>query len=411
MSNALAIATATATLALEILQPAADEAVSGATVTTVRPDSSGNGSIKPRVNLYLFQITPNTAWRNNDLPTRTSDGQLIQRPRVAIDLHYLLTFYGDELQLEAQRLLGSVVRAMHARPILTRQMINNTLINSAYPYLAASNLADEMELIKFTPLPLSLEELAKLWSVFFQTQYTLSVAYQGTVVLIESEDTPRATLPVQEPFIRVMPFRNPHIERVYPATGPGQLIFADSTLVIEGKQLQGDVTEVRIAGSDPLPTSDVSDTKITISLADVPTADLHAGVQGIQVVHSISLGKPLAPHKGFESNVAPFVLHPRIVSQDAPDSTQVIVKTDVMIGQRQRVILLLNKNVLVNPASYSFPVEPRNADTDTLTIPINGVEAGDYFIRLQVDGAESPLDLEPGPDPNNPTLGPIVSIP
>lgn len=407
MSNALAIATATATLALEILQPAADAAVSGATVTTVRPDSSGNGSIKPRVNVYLFQITPNTAWRNNDLPTRTSEGQLIQRPRVAIDLHYLLTFYGDELQLEAQRLLGSVVHAMHARPILTRQMINNTLINTAYPYLAASNLADEMELIKFTPLPLSLEELAKLWSVFFQTQYTLSVAYQGTVVLIESEDTPRATLPVQEPFIRVLPFRYPHIERVYPATGSNQLIFADSTLVIEGKQLQGDVTEVRIAGSDPLQPLEVSDTKIAILLANVPAGTLHAGVQGIQVVQSIDLGKPLAPHKGFESNVAPFVLHPRIISQNAPGANQVIVKTDVTIGQRQRVILLLNKNTLVNPAAHSFTVEPRNADTDTLTVPINGVEAGDYFVRVQIDGAESPLDL----DPNSPALGPIVSIP
>jgi len=292
-----------------------------------------------------------------------------------------------------------------------RQMINNTLINSAYPYLSTSNLADEMELVKFTPLPLSLEELAKLWSVFFQTQYTLSVAYQGTVVLIESEDAPRATLPVREPFIRVMSFRYPHIERVYPATGPDQLIHADSTLVIEGKQLRGDFTEVRLAGSDPLTPSDVSDTKITIPVTSVPAANIRAGVQGIQVVQSIALGKPLVPHKGFESNVAPLVLHPRIISQSAPNSTQVIVQTDVVVGKRQRVMLLLNKNTLVHPAAYSFTADPRPADMDTLTVAISGVEPGDYFVRVQVDGAESPLDLDPGPDPNNPTLGPIVKIP
>src|SRR5690606_16023724 len=59
-----------------------------------------------------------------------------------------------------------------------------------------SNLADAVEQIKFTPLTLSLEELSKLWSVFFQAPYALSVAYQGTVVLIESEESPHSPLPV-----------------------------------------------------------------------------------------------------------------------------------------------------------------------------------------------------------------------
>jgi hypothetical protein len=407
MSNSLAIATATATLALEILQPAAETAVSGATVTIVRPDSTGNSNTKPRVNLYLFQITPNTAWRNNDLATRTSDGQLMQRPRVAIDLHYLLTFYGDELQLEAQRLLGSVALAMHAKPMLTREMIRNTIGNSAYTFLAASNLADEMELIKFTPLPLSLEELSKLWSVFFQTQYTLSVAYQGTVVLIESEETPRSTLPVKERIVYAMPFRHPEIERVYPVTGPDQLILSDSTLVIEGSQLRGDVTQVRIAGSAPLAPGTVSDTKITYALTSLPAQVLRAGVQGIQVVQSLLLGKPPQPHTGFESNVSPFVLHPRILSAIAPDAAHVDVKADVTIGERQRVLLFLNENTANLPAVYSFPVEPRSADSDTLTIPVSGVKAGSYFVRLQVDGAESPLDL----DPASQTFGPILVIP
>ena len=68
------------------------------------------------VNVFLYQVTPNAAWRNADLPTRRANGDLIQRPQAALDLHYLLTFYGDESLLQPQRVLGSVVRTLHCGP-------------------------------------------------------------------------------------------------------------------------------------------------------------------------------------------------------------------------------------------------------------------------------------------------------
>ena len=83
----------------------------------------------------------------------------MQRPQVALDLHYLLTFYGEEAQLEPQRLFGSVVRTLHARPVLTRQQIQQTLAVEPFnTLLAGSNLATGAELVKFSPIPLSLEE-------------------------------------------------------------------------------------------------------------------------------------------------------------------------------------------------------------------------------------------------------------
>src|SRR5439155_18021587 len=127
-------------------------------------------------------------------------------------------------------LLGSAVRTLHARPVLTRQMIRDTV--SSVAFLANSNLADAVELVKFTPIPLALEELSKLWSVFLQTPYVLSVAYQGTVVLIESEETPQAALPVRERNVYVVPFRQPVIEQVMAQAGPNQPITAGSTLII-----------------------------------------------------------------------------------------------------------------------------------------------------------------------------------
>ena len=47
------------------------------------------------MNVYLYRVSPNPAWRNQDLPTRAR-GPIVDRPLTAIDLHYLLTFYGDE---------------------------------------------------------------------------------------------------------------------------------------------------------------------------------------------------------------------------------------------------------------------------------------------------------------------------
>jgi hypothetical protein len=73
--------------------------------------------------------------------------------------------------------------------------------------------------------------------------------------------------------------------------------------------------------------------------------------------------------------------------------------------------LLLNEATLpppAAPAAYSFASAPITAATGTLNFPITGVKAGGtkYFIRLSVDGAESPLDLNPA----SLTFGPRVTI-
>jgi hypothetical protein len=429
MSNFLAIATVTAALS-QTLRAAVETDVPGASVTTLRPDAAGGGIPATRVNLYLYQVTPNTAWRNADLPTRNSDGQLTQRAQVAIDLHYLLNFYGDEAQLEPQRLMGSVLRTLHARPVLTRQLIRSTVANPAFNFLAASNLAEAIELIKFTPLPLSLEELSKLWSVFFQTTYTLSIAYQGTVVLIEADAAPRTALPVRGRNLYVVPFRQPVIEQVMAQAGAEQPIVVDSTLVIRGQRLRGEPTLVRIGGVEVMAEpADVTDTQISLPLnlflASPPPAGgpLRAGIQGVQVVHQVLMGTPPEPHRGVESNVAAFVLRPTIVapvtvanvqgSGDAPRSAEVTVQVEPQVGRSQRVMLLMYEQASEAPAAYTFVAGPRTADVDAIIVSIHDVRAGDYLVRLQVDGAESPLLVDT--DPNSPTfnqfVGPLVTIP
>jgi hypothetical protein len=413
MSNHLAVATVTAALS-DMLQTAIIPDVSGSTVTTLRPSDNGNMPA-PGVNVFLYQVMPNVAWRNEDLPSRRAGGELAQRPRAALDLHYLLTFYGDEGQLQPQRVLGSVVRALHTRPILTRASIRSTIAKAAYNYLAASNLADDVELVRLTPLGLSLEELSKLWSVYFQTSYHLSVAYLATVVLIESEVSTQEALPVRQRNLYVVPFRFAVIEEIVSAAGDDAFITAGSTIVIRGKQLRGEITEVHVAevAVTPVPEN-VSDTRITIALP----AALRAGVQGLQVVHPQLMGTPPIAHRGSESNLAPFVLHPEIVTPSAGGG-EISLKVKPNAGQTQRALLFLNE---LNPPppttraarAFRFDATPRNKpadppDTDTLKFLIAGVPAGEYLIRVRIDGADSPLQSDP--DPNQPRyIGPKVTI-
>ena len=425
MSNFLAIATVTATLS-QILQAAIGEDVSGTTVTTQRPDSAGSDISEPRVNVYLYQVTPNPALRNIDTPTRRSDGTLIQRPQVALDLHYLLTFYGDEGRFIPQRLLGSAVRTLHSRPSLTRTDIREVIRSPDLGFLLQSNLAEQVELVRFTPLSLNLEELSKLWSVFFQTPYTLSVAYQGAAVLIESEETPRAVLPVRDRNLYILPFRHPIIERVQSAISIHEPITRNSNLVILGKDLQGQTTQLQI-GETAIPAEAItglSNTQLNLSLTNIPDDQLRAGIQGIQVTHPLQMGTPPIPHRGIESNIAAFVLRPIITVSEQFITDRIIengvtyctgnltVKFAPVVGKTQRVALLLNELQIPSSAStmsraYRFEAPAQNGitdsqidATDTIVIPIIRVASGTYLVRVQVDRAESLLTL--GTDPGNP---------
>jgi hypothetical protein len=171
MSNALAIATVTQTLINRVTASLAGSLVNGAHVTALRPDDASlqGAETTPRVNIFLYQVTPNAAFRNADLPTRRPDGSRVQRPQLALDLHYLLTFYGNDANLEHQRLLGAVARYLHAYPTLRRSDIEaveamQDSSNNNVLYLN-SHLSEQSELVRFTPINFSLDDISKLWAV------------------------------------------------------------------------------------------------------------------------------------------------------------------------------------------------------------------------------------------------------
>jgi hypothetical protein len=273
-----------------------------------------------------------------------------------------------------------------------------------------------------------------MWTAF-GAKYRPTAVYQVSVVLIQSRSATRSALPVRARNVHVVLFQQPVIERIMSQQKAGDPILSDQpilagyNLVVVGQQLRGEDTQVNVGGITVPPASaDVSDLQITIPLP----ASLQAGVQGVQVIHRRLMGTPPAPHRGVESNLAAFILRPRIdtiaVSDvqgtgNDPRSANVNLSVKPAIGPAQRVVLLLNEfTPLPSPPgvtdptalAYAFnvpsrldlqnpPVSPP-PPSETITIPISGVNAGTYLARVQVDGAESPLGTDAIGQYNSPQL-------
>ncbi len=420
MSNHLAIATVTAAIQ-RTLQVAVQDDVEGARITTVRPSDIGNGTPETGVNIFLYQVITNPALNNMDAAPQRSRGNPTRR-QVPLDLYYMLTFYGNESELEPQRLLGSVVRTLNDRRIINLEMIRAACRDSTLPFLATSNLADQVQQINILPLDLNLEDLSKAWSVFFQVPYYLSVAYKVLVVLVEGDEVPTRSLPIRDRRTNnLSPFFNqPQVERVMAQGGVGEAIQADSTLVIVGKQLKGEwATQVRIGGVDVQP-SEVTATEIRLPLSLVPNTALRAGVQSLQVFHPPQTRDDYQ-RRGKESNAAAFVLRPRLMAvrllacageEEETRTGQFQLQTNLTIGAKQRVVAALNEWGSDEPMAYLLDAATRDRDSTQIIIPFQNVKPGEYLVRIMVDGAESQLQIDT--DPDSPTyewyVGPRLSI-
>jgi hypothetical protein len=311
MSNFQAIATVTATLRYLMNQEVLVD-VPAASITAQPPDVVVNGPPYAGLNIFLYQVNVNQGYRNSDQPARNSGGNLVKRPRLGLNLDYLLTATGDgNDDIQAHQILASAMRILNDNPVLTSSLIQLAVthtaeVNSPVP----SDLAFQIEQVKITPLVLKIDELTKLWSSFFQTNYRISTAYEVTVVLLDSEETPKPTLPVLTPQVAVLPFSVPVIQSVDPQvleSGPVQ------ALTINGLNLSNPEIAVSVLINDisVAPASkDVTSTQISL---DVPPA-VTPGVKSVQVVQSMQLasGQPNLPL--FESNVVPFVLAPTITT-------------------------------------------------------------------------------------------------
>ncbi len=404
MSNALAIATVTATLA-QAVRSAAEKAVGGADVVIGRPETPpGSGSRK--VHVYLYQVAPNAAQRNADLPSRDATGSVTQRPQVALDLNYLLAFYGKETDLEPQRMLGAVVRDLHARPVLSRQSIRDVVAGE--PILADSNLAEAIDLVRITPVPLNVEEFSKLWSVFVQTPHTVSIAYQASTVLIEGEEVAQSAPPVLqrgeddrgiETLLGSFPtLDNIHIGTTedetlrprppsYPAAQLGSMLFfRGHHLSGEGAHLRLTHTRLDVSWELPVLADRATHTELMASLPDSAQAQAEWAA-GIYTVTAV-IGRP-GSREAQASNALTLTLAPRILSiepmkgkRDSKSKITLTITCSPQARLEQRVALLL--------AGREIAAQPRTAASKPLQFLVEDAPVGqDLLLRLRVDGADS----------------------
>jgi hypothetical protein len=402
MSTPLAVATVSAVLQNFLQNSVTDLATvlgGPVTVSTEPPDRIDNGTASPdRINLFLFQATENQGWRNLALPSRSANGDRISNPYLALDLSYLLTAYGSG-PLHAEVLLGQAMFVLHEMPVLTRDAIRAVTLSPPQPPLLAgltlSELADQIEQIKIAPQVMSVEEISKIWSAL-QSQYRPTAVYKASVVLIESKKSVRPTLPVQARNLAVLPFEHPVIDVVQSQENDGapivenQPILAGYNLVIDGQRLRGDATRVLIDEEEIVPDDDrVTAERIVVALPGM----LQPGLHSVQIAHRVDFGTgfPSEPHRGFESNVAAFVLAPRITTPSpvnaAPNSV-LSLGIAPPIGPAQRATLL------VGASTISIAARPPNdPPASSLDFPIPGLVVGDYLLRVQIDGAESPLTI------------------
>ena len=382
-------------------------------VSAEPPDRIAVGAAQPdRINLFLFQAAENSGWRNLGMPTRALNGDRISNPPLALDLHYLLTAYGSG-DFHAEALLGHAMFVLHEMPVLTRDAIRAaipvpppvTLPNG----LTAANLADQIEQIKITPQTMSIEEISKIWSAL-HSQYRPTAIYKVSVVLIESTRPVRPTLPVRVRNIAVLPFQQPVIDAIQSQSADGQPIvsqqpiLAGYNLVIDGRRLRGATTRVLIDEMEIVPADDrIAAGRIIVGLP----ATLRPGLHSVQVVHRVDFGSglPSEPHRGVESNVAAFILTPQVTTPtpiSAARNSTLTLSISPAVGRGQRAALLTENRTLPIPARN--PAGPAETTTLDFSIPGDFPTGTQRFLRVQIDGAESPLTVNAAGEFSGPYL-------
>lgn len=420
MSNHLAVAACTRTLA-QLLDGPLTRDVEGAHARPGRPDGAAGADADPETRVFLYRVEPSTAAPAPPLPTRSTNGRIVDRPQLALTLNYLLGFVGNEAHLQPQQMLGSVVRTLTAHPLLTRAdieaMVAAALLEDPEHPLALTDLADQPEVVRLNPLPLTLDELAGLWSSFFDSPYRLAVAYEARVVVLTAEETPTRALPVQSRRLVAAPMLRPTIIRAQSAAGANVPVQVGDRLVLTGSQLRGAETTVVGFGAvevTPEP-GDIAGARIEV---EVP-GSVRAGVSGVRVIHRRALGDPPTLRLAGQSSVHPLLVQPRLVgsptvhdvttdTDTGTRSGQIRVRLDPAVGRTQQVTLLLNAVAGGSGRAYVFEGERRDgagepAQRADLELGFTAIEPGTYLMRVGVDGAETPLAIDTSP--GSPTEG------
>jgi hypothetical protein len=394
MSDGLAIAAATATLRRLL-----DKGLEASVTVTASPLDKARTGGGPQVNLFLYLTQIDGAWRNQDIPGRVKAGET-GFPPLPLALFYLLTAYHDDKdEVQGQKLLGRAMQVLHDHPLLGSAEIKDALPDS--------DLHEQIERVRINPQSLPVDEISKLWSAF-QTPYRTSVAYQVSVVLIESARSARAPLPV---------LRRGEDDRG--VTSQPDLIppFPElSGLVLPGKQTSARLGDELVLRGHHLDQGTLSVRFTNPHLTDtVPVQVLFATASEVRIKLLAAADDPTAPKKwvaGFytvalvlkdgdrvrATNELPLAIAPRITTAPAdvtrgpaPDfKAEITLKCGPQVRPAQRVSMLWG--------DLEVPAQDHPTQTNSFDFKILHAPLGKRFLRLRIDGVDSFL-IDPAADP------------
>jgi len=400
MSNALAIAAVTAALK-DVIDRHLDgldlSAIGSVGVSAMALDRIVTGDNEPnQINLFLYQVSANSGWRNCGLPSRDGAGQRTANPPLALDLHFLLTAFSNQ-ELGRDALLGLGMQALHETPMLDRARLREVLAPPATPFgaFSAESLADQVEWLKITPQYLSAEELSKLWTAA-QARFRASMAYQVSVVLIQSEAPVRAALPVLRRGPRAVAGTPPRLRAIDNLSLPG----------MRAGRL-GDLLRVQAdgAGSDTELVFEHARTGLRQSLpllaggprwqVQLPAADA-PGVASVWSpgLHTLRLRSAVAGQPDLTGDPLPWMLAPRIAvtplsaAAGAEVALAVACLPRLLPAQHASLRVLFGGRELAVD-SVDTPADETLPSTLAVTVPAALAGAGAHPVALRVDGVDS----------------------
>ena len=231
-------------------------------------------------------------------------------------------------------------------------------------------------------------------------KFRRSVAYQVSVIQIQSQLSRRPALPVRERRVYAFPLQSPFLTDVrrdppFDGLAPAVAEAGDSVLVL-GRNLAGAGVSVHLSETViPIPTPQQG--RITFTIPATTTAGTHTVTVVRDLLLEVQSGQPPVAHRGFESNVAALVVIPRITlaspASAGPGDVVTITVAPPVLARQAKTLILGDVEV---PAEPVAPGSPPSSTVDfRLPSGIAAIPAGTPLMRIRVDGAESRLTVNP----------------
>jgi hypothetical protein len=274
--------------------------------------------------------------------------------------------------------------------------------------LAGSGLEQQTHPLSFTFMPLSHDELVPLFS---QIPFVMSVAYRGSVLLIEPLVTPVPPMPVRRADFYVTSARRPILASISPQLLP---YASDAQVELRGEALASASAgggRVLFGALEATPTVQ-PDGSLRSFLPD----GLQAGTHLVRVAQTTAEAEGGAPVRwAIESNPVALVVEPVVV-----EAAQVALPAAAGAGTgvkpaglqirfapavtaRTPILVLLNE-ISRDPGrrsrAYALQIDAEPTSADLVALRAE-VEPGSYLVRVQINGVTSRLGVDT--DPASPT--------